>query len=294
MFLEFARLASDPDKSHPHKLPLPRGSGRGDRQSLTFCRDAFAVKSEAEFAVKSVRNTGLRGVYTDGAPSRIACPRELASHMEETVPWLSVPLHYSALEAVPWDQAGISDARAQVSKGYVARPWSNDSQPHGDKERGRSLSELGHQGIAKDPAMCLSRGRPALETGPVPLPREHASASGRHVLGSPRWNGPHRGGNTLSPLCRHWVLAAAAALQGLRLGVTARALVCLGVSVNRKVRTTWGPAAPTGGLSCQRPSPARPARESCVPHTPPRPCPPLTQGPAGLRGASSGRRALLG
>lgn len=105
VFLEFARLAYYLDNSHPHKLPLPRGSGRGDRQSLAFCLDAFAAKSEAVFAVKSIPNTGLCGIYTDGAPSRITCPRELANHMEETVPWLRVPLHYSPLEVAPCDQA---------------------------------------------------------------------------------------------------------------------------------------------------------------------------------------------
>lgn len=54
--------------------------------SLAFCLKAFAVKSEAEFAVKSVPNIALCGVYTDGAPSRITRPRELANHMEEKVP----------------------------------------------------------------------------------------------------------------------------------------------------------------------------------------------------------------
>lgn len=74
-------------------------AGETGLQSENMC---WETQSKTEWASRS-----LREVYTDGAPGRIAHPRELVNHMEGKIPRLRVPLHYLALEVAHCDQAWI-------------------------------------------------------------------------------------------------------------------------------------------------------------------------------------------
>ena len=108
-FLGLAGLVHHREKRHrmeaaPDTCEWP---GRWAGENLAYCLSVFTGEENSWLSYQggASPSTGLRGVYTDGAPSRITHPRELVNHMEEKVPRLRVPLHYFPLEVAPCDQA---------------------------------------------------------------------------------------------------------------------------------------------------------------------------------------------
>lgn len=108
-FLGLAGLVPHPEKRHRMEAAPDTCEWPGGRagENLAFCLSVFTGEESPRLSYQGgvSPSPGLRGVYTDGAPSRITQPRERMNHMEEKVPRLRVPLHYFPLEVAPCDQA---------------------------------------------------------------------------------------------------------------------------------------------------------------------------------------------
>lgn len=108
-FLGLAGLVPHPEKRHRMEAAPDTCEWPGGRagENLAFCLSVFTGEESPRLSYQGgvSPSPGLRGVYTDGAPSRITQPRERVNHMEEKVPRLRVPLHYFPLEVAPCDQA---------------------------------------------------------------------------------------------------------------------------------------------------------------------------------------------